>query len=93
MDGAYHGNTQNLIDISPYKHAGPGGQGAPSWVHKVVMPDGYRGPYKGMGADTGSRYAAHVGETVKAHAGGRKCAGRFYLREYAGMRRTDCTAG
>ena len=65
VDGAYHGNTQNLIDISPYKHAGPGGQGAPSWVHKVVMPDGYRGPYKGMGAETGRRYAAHVGEAAK----------------------------
>jgi 4-aminobutyrate aminotransferase-like enzyme len=65
VDGAYHGNTQTLIDISPYKHAGPGGQGAPSWVHKVVMPDGYRGPYKGMQAETGMRYAAHVGEAVK----------------------------
>ncbi len=65
VDGAYHGNTQNLIDISPYKHAGSGGQGAPSWVHKVVMPDGYRGHYKGMGAETGKRYAAHVGEAVK----------------------------
>ena len=65
VDGAYHGNTQNLIDISPYKHAGPGGQGAPAWVHKVVMPDGYRGPYKGMGAETGKRYAAHVGKAVK----------------------------
>jgi 4-aminobutyrate aminotransferase-like enzyme len=65
VDGAYHGNTQNLIDISPYKHAGPGGQGAPSWVHKVVMPDGYRGQYKGMGAETGKRYAAHVGEAAK----------------------------
>jgi 4-aminobutyrate aminotransferase-like enzyme/Ser/Thr protein kinase RdoA (MazF antagonist) len=72
VDGAYHGNTQNLIDISPYKHAGPGGQGAPSWVHKVVMPDGYRGPYKGLGAETGNRYAAHVGEAVK----GIQAAGR-----------------
>ena len=25
VDGAYHGNTQGLIDISPYKHDGPGG--------------------------------------------------------------------
>ncbi len=64
VDGAYHGNTQTLIDISPYKHAGPGGQGAPSWVHKVIMPDGYRGQYKGMEAETGRRYAAHVGEVA-----------------------------
>src|SRR6185503_4195057 len=35
LDHAYHGNTNTLIDISPYKHNGPGGTGAPAWVHKV----------------------------------------------------------
>ena len=39
LDHAYHGNTTTLIDISPYKHEGPGGSGAPSWVHKVPMDD------------------------------------------------------
>src|SRR5829696_2888643 len=38
LDHAYHGNTTTLIDISPYKHDGPGGEGAPSWVHKVPLP-------------------------------------------------------
>ena len=38
LDHAYHGNTTTLIDISPYKHDGPGGRGAPSWVHKVPLP-------------------------------------------------------
>jgi len=65
VDGAYHGNTQALIDISPYKHDGPGGRGAPAWAHKVVMPDGYRGPHKGTGAATGTRYAAYVAEAVR----------------------------
>ena len=27
LDHAYHGNTTTLIDISPYKHDGPGGAG------------------------------------------------------------------
>ena len=27
LDHAYHGNTTTLIDISPYKHDGPGGEG------------------------------------------------------------------
>jgi 4-aminobutyrate aminotransferase-like enzyme len=36
LEHAYHGNTTTLIDISPYKHDGPGGSGAPSWVHKVA---------------------------------------------------------
>jgi 4-aminobutyrate aminotransferase-like enzyme/Ser/Thr protein kinase RdoA (MazF antagonist) len=65
VDGAYHGNTQGLIDISPYKHDGPGGRGTPSGVHKVTMPDGYRGPHKGSGADTGEKYAEYVREAVK----------------------------
>src|SRR6185437_14381192 len=32
LASAYHGNTTTLIDLSPYKHEGPGGEGAPDWV-------------------------------------------------------------
>jgi 4-aminobutyrate aminotransferase-like enzyme/Ser/Thr protein kinase RdoA (MazF antagonist) len=84
VDGAYHGNTQNLIDISPYKNAGPGGQGAPAWVHKVVMPDGYRGRYKGMSAETGKRYAAHVGEAVKSIQADGKAPAAFICESMLG---------
>ena len=38
LEHAYHGNTTTLIDISPYKHAGRGGEGAPSWVHTARLP-------------------------------------------------------
>ncbi|HET6979485.1 MAG TPA: aminotransferase class III-fold pyridoxal phosphate-dependent enzyme [Pyrinomonadaceae bacterium] len=38
LDHAYHGNTSTLIDLSPYKHNGPGGEGAPPWVHTVTLP-------------------------------------------------------
>lgn len=38
LEHAYHGNTTTLIDISPYKHDGPGGGLAPSWVHKSPLP-------------------------------------------------------
>jgi 4-aminobutyrate aminotransferase-like enzyme len=58
LDAAYHGNTTSLIDISPYKHAGPGGQGAPDWVHSAPLPDVYRGQHRG--ADAGSLYASGV---------------------------------
>ncbi|HEX6939021.1 MAG TPA: aminotransferase class III-fold pyridoxal phosphate-dependent enzyme [Longimicrobiales bacterium] len=66
VDAAYHGNTTSLIDISPYKFDGPGGAGPPPWVHRVVLPDPYRGPYTGYGEETGRRYAAHVREAVDA---------------------------
>ncbi len=66
IDGAYHGNTAALIDISPYKHDGPGGKGAPAHIHTAMMPDPYRGVYKGYQREIGRRYAAHVGELAQA---------------------------
>ncbi|MBR9986761.1 MAG: aminotransferase class III-fold pyridoxal phosphate-dependent enzyme [Desulfosarcina sp.] len=64
VDGAYHGNTQALVDISPYKHDGPGGKGAPDWVQTVIMPCGYRGPHKGTGTQSGIAYARYVKTAV-----------------------------
>ena len=68
LDGAYHGNLTSLVDISPYKFDGPGGEGAPPHVHKVPLPDPYRGPYKGYSAETGARYADHVRERIDSLA-------------------------
>jgi 4-aminobutyrate aminotransferase-like enzyme len=49
-----------LIDISPYKHDGPGGEGAPSWVHKVPLADVYRGLYRSDDPLAAKKYAEHV---------------------------------
>ncbi len=65
VDGAYHGNTTSLIDISPYKFDGPAGTGAPPHVHKVIMPDTYRGPYKADDPGAGEQYARHVAKAVE----------------------------
>ncbi len=67
LEGAYHGHTTGLIDISPYKHDGPGGSGAPAWVHTAPVADVYRGRYKsddaaGWDKVCGSR-AGHRSET------------------------------
>jgi len=42
MEGGYHGNTQRMIEVSPYKFNGPGGEGCPPDVHVVPIPDVYR---------------------------------------------------
>jgi 4-aminobutyrate aminotransferase-like enzyme/Ser/Thr protein kinase RdoA (MazF antagonist) len=60
MDGAYHGHTTTLIDISPYKHGGPGGEGAPEWVHVSAIPDVYRGAHKASEREGGIQYAQEV---------------------------------
>ena len=62
MDSAYHGHTTTLIDISPYKHAGPGGQGAPDWVHTSPIPDVYRN--RDVSGDPGAWFAARVGDVI-----------------------------
>ncbi len=64
LDSAYHGNTTSLVDISPYKFSGPGGEGAPPWVHTVPSPDVYRGLFKAGDRDPGQQYAAQVATTV-----------------------------
>lgn len=68
LDGAYHGNTSSLIELSPYKFDGPGGAGAPEHVHVLTLPDPYRGPVR-RGEDwMAERYAAAVERALEAIA-------------------------
>jgi 4-aminobutyrate aminotransferase-like enzyme/Ser/Thr protein kinase RdoA (MazF antagonist) len=68
VDHAYHGNLTSLIEISPYKFAGPGGRGRPEHVHVCALPDAYR-----QNLSAGS-----VGEKIEeAHARGSRLAA-FY---------------
>ena len=63
QEAAYHGNTTQLIDISPYKHDGPGGGGTPSWVHKVPLPDVFRGKFRTE--DAGRRYGEEAAQIIR----------------------------
>ncbi len=65
LENAYHGHTRTLVDISPYKFDGPGGQGRKPWVHVAPMPDGYRGPHKGQGRAAGTAYGEAVGRVIE----------------------------
>jgi 4-aminobutyrate aminotransferase-like enzyme/Ser/Thr protein kinase RdoA (MazF antagonist) len=80
LEAAYHGNTTSLIDISPYKHNGPGGKGAPDWVHAAPIPDTFRGEYKSSDPQAGAKYAAHVQRVIESlQSEGRGVAG--YIAE------------
>ena len=75
LEHAYHGHTNTLIDISPYKFNGPGGRGQKPWVHVAPIPDDYRGLYRRGESDLGNKYAAHVAEIVASlHSEGRGIA-------------------
>ena len=64
LDAAYHGNTNTLIDVSPYKFNGPGGHGAPAWVHVAPLPDDFRGRHTRTDPEAGRRYGDEVGEAL-----------------------------
>jgi 4-aminobutyrate aminotransferase-like enzyme/Ser/Thr protein kinase RdoA (MazF antagonist) len=75
LEYAYHGHTNTLIDISPYKFNGPGGAGQKPWVHVAPIPDDYRGPYRRDDPAAGEKYAQHVSEIIdNARASGRAIA-------------------
>ena len=63
LDGAYHGHLTSLIDISPYKYNGPGGDGPPDYVHSVPMPDPFRGKYRGP--ESGPLYFKELNNVLK----------------------------
>lgn len=64
LEHAYHGNTNTLLDISPYKQQGPGARGLPPWVHVAELPHSYRGRYRRDDAAAGEKYAQAVARLV-----------------------------
>jgi 4-aminobutyrate aminotransferase-like enzyme len=72
VDVAYHGNTQRLVEVSPYKFNGPGGAGKPDDVHVIPLPDPYRGAHRGSTPETGAAYVAEAEAVLReAAAAGR----------------------
>ena len=69
LEHAYHGHTSTLIDISPYKNAGPGGEGHPDWVHVAPIADIYRGAHKDP-ATAAESYAEDLAKVVAEIDGG-----------------------
>ena len=60
LEGGYHGNLTSLIEISSYKHDGPGGNGAPAHVHTLDLPDGYRGAFRSTDPEYSEKYLQHA---------------------------------
>jgi 4-aminobutyrate aminotransferase-like enzyme len=75
VDVAYHGNTQRLIEISPYKFNGPGGAGQVADVQVVPLADPYRGAHRGRGPEAGAAYVAEAREVLASSVAGGHPAG------------------
>lgn len=65
LEHAYHGHTNTLIDVSPYKFNGPGGRGRKPWVHVAPLADVYRGRYRENDPQAAQKYAQHVGDILE----------------------------
>jgi 4-aminobutyrate aminotransferase-like enzyme/Ser/Thr protein kinase RdoA (MazF antagonist) len=76
-DSGYHGNTSNLIDISPYKFNGKGGQGQRDWVHTIPTPDPFRGPFRGP--DCAPFYVKALQKQLSTHS-----IGAFFMESLSG---------
>ena len=79
---AYHGHVSSLIEISPYKHSGPGGSGPPDFVHVVPAPDQFRGQFRGLGSS--EQYVREFKQVVDQIKGARHQLSAFFVEAMMG---------
>ena len=60
----YHGHTQSVVEISPYKFLGKGGAGAPKHVAVAELPDLFRGKFTGKGAT--EKYLSNLKKSISS---------------------------
>ncbi|GBG28335.1 Alanine--glyoxylate aminotransferase 2-like [Hondaea fermentalgiana] len=79
VERAYHGHTEAVLAISPYKFLGKGGKGCPEQTHVVPCPDSYRERSDHESEqEFASRMAAYVDEKLEYVEGqGRRTAAFF----------------
>jgi ethanolamine-phosphate phospho-lyase len=86
VDGAYHGHTLSVLEVSPYKYEHSkefnlttnGNYPSPgTHIWKVPCPDTYRGEHRG--ADAGAKYAAYVEEACQHYKDRGEPVGAFII--------------
>lgn len=86
VDGAYHGHTLSLLEVSPYKyehskefHLTTNGNYLSPGKHiwKVPCPDTYRGEHRGR--DAGAKYASYVEEACQHYKDRGESIGAFIV--------------
>jgi 4-aminobutyrate aminotransferase-like enzyme len=63
VDHAYHGHSPSMIELSPYKFNGKGGEGQVPHVDVVAMPDAYRGVF-GEAPESGRQYGQLLPQAI-----------------------------
>jgi len=84
IDNAYHGNSSSVVELSPYKFDSTGGSGVAPHIHKVTMPDTYRGPYKTDNINPAKKYAEDFDRAVKQIEQNNKGLSAFFFESLLG---------
>lgn len=66
LDWAYHGTTQELIDLSPYKYKRKAGKGRAAHVFEASVPDAYRAADDWPFEELGQRFAQSVADQIQS---------------------------
>ena len=77
IDNAYHGHTNALIDLSPYKFYGKGGLGKKNYVHVLDMPDPLRGKWKYKDNNWITKYINDAKDKIKIQSKIKKISSLF----------------
>jgi 4-aminobutyrate aminotransferase-like enzyme/Ser/Thr protein kinase RdoA (MazF antagonist) len=84
LESAYHGNTDALVALSPYKFRGPGGKGQASNVSVAALPDRFRGEWGYDEAAAGELYAGDVRRCVVERAAAPGSLAGFFAESISG---------
>lgn len=84
LDGAYHGNTSSVIELSPYKFNGKGGRGEAPHIKTLPAPDGYRGPWRYGDEGRGAKYVDQIRSVLDSEDLKREGVGAFFCESMLG---------
>ena len=84
MDNAYHGHTNSLIDISPYKFKSAGGEGKKNYVHVLRMPDPIRGKWTKKNKDWIKKYIEEAKELIDKNFNKKNKLSAFFFESILG---------
>ena len=84
MDNAYHGHTNSLIDLSPYKFNSKGGEGKKDYVHVLRMPDEIRGKWTKQNNKWINKYIDEAKEIINKHFNKKNSLSSFFFESILG---------
>jgi len=84
MDNAYHGHTNSLIDLSPYKFNSMGGEGKKDYVHVLRMPDYIRGKWTDKHKYWINKYVEEATELINKNFTKKNLLSSFFFESILG---------